>query len=519
MRKLRNMLFSTLSFVLLFGMGLTAQAQTIKQIDVTFDQNTSVGKTLQKALDQALEDQSGDVQYEINLPSGTYDLDTLLKVYSYTTIHMNGCKLVRNANKTMLRLGQEEESHSGYEGYHDIQIDGGTFDGNGNSLKCDASMIRLGHCGHITFENVIFENVYKSHHVEMAGCEDVTFEKCTFQNFYSNGDLTNAANNEALQLDILHNATHFPKYPSFDDTPCRNITVNNCTFSNLQRGLGTHSAVAGSYFTNINFTNNVFTNIRGYAIIATNFKDSTIQNNTIKKCGAGILFRSMVQGYNNFYTPISKSVSIDNNANSVIENNQIQVSDYKYKTTAYGISLYGEKLSSKKKDIPKGDYTLKGVTVRNNTITMNNSGYGIWLQGTNNCEVSNNSVKMDVKASVSGSGNCDCIRLVKSANNQIKKNTLVQVKNNKKTSSACGIVLTTNSSATITGNKIQNSPKDGVFVVTKSKATLTNNTIKKTGRYGLNVCEKSTVISKKNKMTKCGKRPTNTYDGGKIKKK
>jgi parallel beta-helix repeat protein len=150
---------------------------------------------------------------------------------------------------------------------------------------------------------------------------------------------------------------------------------------------------------------------------------------------------------------------------------------------------------------------------------MNNSGYGIWLQGTNNCTVSNNKVTMSVKASVSGGGNSDCIRLVKSKNNVIEKNTLTQKKKNKKTASACGIVITTKSSATVTGNKIMNSPKDGIFVVAKSSAKITKNNIKKTGRHGVNVCEKSTVTMKGNKISGYKAKITNTYAGGKIKEK
>lgn len=499
--------------------GGVVNAQTVKEITVNLSGVRSVGKEIQKALDEALADTTGEVRYEINLPAGTYKLDTLLKVYSNTTIHMNGCKLVRTENKTMLRIGQEETSYSGYGGQHDIMIEGGTFDGGGTKEKVTASMIRMGHGKNLSFQNMTFQNVYKTHHVELAGCSDVLFDNCTFKDFYSNGSVANAANNEALQFDVIHNATHFPKYPGFDDTPCQNITVTNCSFSNLQRGLGTHSAVAGSYFENMVFKNNTFTNVKGYAIVGTNYRNSIISGNRINKCGAGILFRSMVQGYNNFYEPLKGTVQIQRNAASVIENNTITVSDYKYKTTAYGISLYGEKLKKKKKDAPAGDYTLCGVTVSGNTITMNNSGYGIWLQGTNDSKVSHNKVTMNIKASVSGKGNSDCIRLVGSKNNTIDANTLAQKKKNKRTASACGIVLTTNASADITNNKITNSPKDGIFVITKSKAVVSKNTIKKTGRHGINVCDKSTVTMKGNKISGYKGKITNTYSGGKIKKK
>lgn len=502
MKSIRKMYLLTgiLAVVMLFSIGLPVQAKTEKVINVTIGSKNSATNAIQDALNEAKGDPSGNTQFVINLPEGTYSLTKVLKVYSNTTINMNGCTFKRGGTVSMLRLGMEEEEYTGYNGHHDIVIQGGTFDGNGKDGKSTAGMVRLGHGRNITFKDMIFQNVYATHHVELAGCENVLFDNCVFRDFYGKGDITNSANNEALQFDILHTSEHFSKYSKFDDTPCRNITVTNCTFDNLQRGLGTHSAVAGSYFTNMTFTNNTFTNIKGYAMIATNYSNSTISNNTVSNCGAGILFRSMIQGYNNFYTPLKGKAKIVNNVKSTISNNVIQVSDHKYKTTAYGISLYGENLKSKQKDAPKGNYTLKGVTVKGNQITMNNSGYGVWLQGADSCKVLDNTVTMNIAASVSGKGNSDCIRLVTSKKNQITNNVLTQKKNNKKTKQACGIVVTTGSSATIKNNKINSSPRDGIYVVSKSTATITGNTIKKCGRYGLYASERSTITDKKNKI-------------------
>lgn len=515
----KSLFLGMLLVCILFFPALSVQAKTEKTIDVTIDASTkSVTNTIQDALDQAKDDTSNNTQYIINLPAGTYSLTKVLKVYSNTTIKMNGCTLKRGKGISMMRLGMEEEEYTGYNGHHDIVIEGGTFDGDGKNDRSTAGMIRFGHGSNITFRDMIFENVYATHHVELAGCENVLFDNCIFRNYYGKGDIANGANNEALQFDVLHTEDHFSKYSKFDDTPCRNITVTNCTFDNLQRGLGTHSAVAGSYFTNMTFTNNTFTNIKGYAMIATNYSNATISGNTISNCGAGILFRSMVQGYSNFYTPLQGKAKIVNDAKSTISDNVIEITDQKYKITAYGISLYGENVKSKKKDVPKGNYTLKGVTVTNNKITMKNSGYGIWLQGSDACNVLKNSVTMSIASSVSGRGNSDCIRLVSSKKNKIINNVLTQKKNNKKTKEACGMVITTGSSATVKNNKINNSPKDGIFVVSKSSAVITGNTIKKCGRYGLFASEKSTITDKKNKIQKAKKVAKKASTDSKIKK-
>lgn len=519
-------------FIRMFAMGLlffatlpVQAAKTRKVINVVID--SSVDKmedgatdAIQDALDAAKGDKSNKTQYIVNLPqNGRFSLTKVLKVYDNTTIRLNGSTLVRGEEKSMLRLGMEDESYTGYGGHHDIVIEGGTFDGDAEHDRSTAGMIRLGHGNNITIRNMTFQNVYNAHHVEIAGCQNVTIENCVFKDFVGEGDTVNSANNEALQFDILHTKAHFSKYSKFDDTPCKNITVKNCTFDNLQRGIGTHSAVAGSYFTNIKFTDNIFTNIKGYAIIATNYRNAVIKDNTISNCGAGILFRSMVQGHNNFYKPLKGKVKIVNDLKSEISNNTIQVSDQKYKTTAYGISLYGENLTSKKKGIPKGNYTLKGVSVKKNTITMNNSGYGIWLQGADSCKVQKNVITMSIEATVSGKGNSDCIRLVKSKKDQITDNVLTQKKNNKKTKEACGMVITTNSNATIKGNQITNSPKDGIYVVSKSNAVITGNKIQKCGRYGLFASKKSKITDKKNKIKKAKKKSKKASSDSKIKKK
>lgn len=547
MRKCMGIFMLALGMLLLPTVRVNAATQTI---DINIVKTENAGKEIQDCLDKAKEDTSGNTQYVFNFPKGEYILyDTVLKVYNYSTLNMEGCTLKRAGSdtkwKSMLRIGNstgdERTGDSvvagayGYDGYHDITINGGTFDGNGakaaeNNNNCP-SMLRFGHGRNLTFNGVTFKNSYDNHHMEFAACKGVTIKNCVFEDFVPKKGKTGAkavnyANNEAVQFDIMHNSSHFTQYPYYDDTPCRDIVVEGCTFTNLQRGLGTHSAVAGSYFTNISFTNNTFSNITGYAITATNFKNAVISDNDISDCGAGIIFRSMVQSHDTFYTPLSGTFTIDDEADSVIENNTIQISDKKYSnSTPYGISLYGETVKKDisnddgKDSVPAGEYILKGVKVGSNKITMNNSGYGIWLQSAEECDITDNSVVMDIKAGVSGKGNSDCIRLVKSKKINITKNSFVNKKNNKKTAKACGIVITTSSSATVTGNTIKNSPKDGIFVVTKSSATVKKNTINKTGRYGLNVCEKSKVTSIKNKFKKCKKRPYNEYNKSKIKKK
>lgn len=498
-------------------------------VDADTTGKTDASKIIQKALDVARKPAS-NTTYKIILPPGTYSIQTGLKIYSNTHLYMKGATLKREFSGSIMRFGRESDipstGYKGYNGFCDIVIEGGVFDGNAEkNPKYNASLLRFAHAKNITIKDVTFQDVRKSHHVEAAAVNNLKVTGCTFKDYHGTED----SNNEALQLDIMHTEKHFPKYGSYDDTISQNVVIENNKFINLQRGVGTHSGVSGSYFTNIKIRRNTFENIQGYAIIATNYKKSEISNNVMTNVGAGIRFRTMDPTYNTFY--ISKNnYKINGDMKSKITNNQIVVTDKGYKTTAFGISVYGEdlrKVSTKLKS--KKDYRIKNVEVAGNTITMKNRGYGIWLQGAQKIKVNSNKVIIAIPKTARGGGNGDGIRLIQSTDITISKNTIVGKTNNSKSKEQCGIVLNTNSkavisgniinnsnkdgiylfagcSAEIKGNKINNSKRDGIFLNRNCSATITKNTISKTVRHGINAGGSSKVKQKSNKFIKIGKK-------------
>ena len=117
---------------------------------------------------------------------------------------------------------------------------------------------------------------------------------------------------------------------------------------NVQRGVGTHAAIVGCYHSNIRIENNKFINIPGYAIIATNYINSSIKNNEITDCASGIIFRDMaITLYPSEKGNKSKTPKIS--SKSVIANNKIEITDKKYKNVNYGIQLLGEYRSKQKR--------------------------------------------------------------------------------------------------------------------------------------------------------------------------
>ena len=71
------------------------------------------------------------------------------------------------------------------------------------------------------------------------------------------------------------------------------MVIKNNLFSGICRGLGSHSATLGIYYTDILIEDNVFENLDDMAMIMYNYKNCTITNNTITNCASGIEFKAM----------------------------------------------------------------------------------------------------------------------------------------------------------------------------------------------------------------------------------
>ena len=542
-------------FVLMLSLTLVKPMKTSAQT-LSVSNGMDITKTFQAALD------SGG---SIEVPAGTYTINNTLRVYSNTKITLDKNAVIRRSpkgkNYSMLRFGSYEDRKSGYSGFQNITISGGVWDGANYSNP----IFRFGHAENVTVQGVTFQNVKESHFAEIAACRNVTFNGCVFTGL--NGSKTSGENREALQIDVMRQE-HFNQYAEYDETPCANITVQNCTFDGVQRGVGSHSAVAGSYFSGVKIINNIFKNIPGYAIIATNYVNATISGNNIEDCGAGIIFRSANKDDKAYYKPNNGSMTIQSSANSVIEKNTIKVKYLGYPNMAVGISLFGANLPNGSGSVPAGDYTLRGVSVLNNNITLTCRGLALCLEGADKNTVSGNKIVCNIKTKGKGDGTGDGIRLTSSCNNTIKKNTIVNkvwsgqgkemngisvlessegnkiisnkisdtsmhgitlkesgnntVKSNKisktRKADSVGILVAERSdNVTVQGNTVANTKSDGIRASTSSKnVRMVSNKISGYGRYGLFSSNNATVTASKNKISGDKKTQMRCSGGAKI---
>ncbi len=402
---------------------MAALAATYVDIEWPTHINT-FDRAMQSALDDAhsrdLESGGdGSVIYRITAPAGTYSIYQCMDVYSNTYIDLTGVTLKRAHKASFFRFGRdaEVENISGYDGFKNVTFNGGTFDG-AKATNTNSSFIRWAHAQNITLQNVTMKDINSGHYIEFAASKNVKIKNCTFDGYHKKS----TSNDEAIQIECLH-PKHFAKYGKYDYTNCKSVTITGCTFKNVQRGVGTHAAMAGIYMEKIKIENNTFENIPGYAIIANNYVNSSIKNNKIKKVGAGIMFCNWRQ---TLYGGKSSAKISKVNNKSVISGNTIEVVDKKYSNVPYGIQLYGlQNKKATKEGAPAGNYRVQNVTVEKNKITMKNTGYGIWNNGGSSNKIRNNTITLAVPKKISKTRQCSAIRMQDGKKNKVTGNTMV----------------------------------------------------------------------------------------------
>lgn len=493
---------------------------TVSGTTLVLNPSVPVETGFKRALQYITDHKKEGVTYTIKLPAGEYEQGSEIILSPGVKVDLTGVTL-KYTKKTgnMILLSHTDESGKNTVQYGQkgkITITGGTFHGNDVN---SSSLVRMAHGTDITFDGCTFSGGGCAHQMEVAAINGLTVKNCTFRDMKGNGT---DEKQEALQLDIPCSSYIFSGV-ELDGTPMKNVTVSGCTFQNVPRGLGSHSMLVGVYHENIKILNNTFENVDGECIIALNYRNCTIKANKIKNCGAGILFQNFKPGARAVYTTVNdgktvKKGKIDNNVKTVISGNDITLSAKKHADERVGIKIYGFNL---KKDtratgkgssdlIPKGNYSVKNITVSGNRIKT--CGHGIHLMDASNAVVKGNTIE-NIKQ---GSEKDGIFAEFACKNLSIQKNTVkkaarygifLQHKTTAKTVSdnkilgSCGkygIGLYDNSKVIhgITGNTIENSKSNAIFLNHGCSAeSINKNTVKKSGGTGIGLYDKCTVSS------------------------
>ena len=358
--------------------------QTVKTFTVTVDRpDLDSTKDIQKALDFARDNATAEKPMTVVFPKGEYGIFSTLNLYGNTTLDLSDSILYRSEKGgSIIRFGRGSDKNYGYNGYQNITVKNGTLDAG---QKGKNSLMRFAHASNIKILSMTFKNTKDVMHLlTFAASKDVLIDNCTFSDMTLSSAST--SNCEAVQIDIL-NEHHFGDNV-YDGTKTRNVTVSNCTFENLIRGVGTHSAIIGHYFDNIKIINNTFRNIIGYAVNALNYRNSKISGNTISSCGSGIDCSHISNaGFGNMYAPLKEDDKADLNAHVTISDNKISIKDKGFLHIAYGISIAGavaKNVKDKDGKVYSADLRISDITVENNTITTSvksKNSYAIDISG------------------------------------------------------------------------------------------------------------------------------------------
>ena len=468
------------------------------QITVSATEGTDVTKTLNKALEQARDQATDSAPITVSLPKGKYNLTGALHIYSNTTLDLNGSVLTYTGNqrRNMIMSGTNgsymgetdynaSEKNSGYNGVRNIVIKNGTLKSNAAN---EGSIIRLSHGTNITLEGLVVTGGGCLHQGEVAAIDGFYVKNCTFKDLEKDAsDASNREKMEALQLDIPCSSDIFQNVYE-DGTPMKNVEITGCTFKNVPRGVGTHSMLLGAYHENIKINNNTFTNVLEDAIVGFGYYDCEIKNNVITNCGAGILFQYFKRedSCESIHTTIFDgsivySGQIRNEAKTEISGNTIQL---KYAPTCLetqGIRVEGRLLTgtakgAEGKALPKGDYRVSGVVVRDNKITT--AGFGLHFIGAKDCVITGNTI---TGANVSS-------------------------KDPEKDRYDGMLIESDSDSITVSQNQVKNMSRNGIFVQKNSKvAAITDNRVDKVSDKGINFYDGSgcSVGISGNVMTGC----------------
>lgn len=267
---------------------LTARALDEIDRSIPFIVTPSVSNTsgtfadVQVALDAA-EAAGGGL---VTVPNGTWSQTstTALKIGQGVQLWAAPrATFIRNASSdNMLRnkIGAADGGYATSAG--SIVIEGGIWDANGVNFPTQVCGIGIGHSQNVKIRNLTIKNMHTWHHIEINGSRHVEVRSVTLQ------DAINQTGREMLQLDLMKSVGEWPWEGAFDNTPCDDVLIDGCTFTNGNRAIGSHTSTTGKWHTNVRVIGNHFGTFSEEAIRMQDWSDVTIQGNTFEDCWKGI---------------------------------------------------------------------------------------------------------------------------------------------------------------------------------------------------------------------------------------
>jgi parallel beta-helix repeat protein len=418
------------------------------QVTGLVENSTKAGKDNLSKIERAMDvvdyftsqDKYSTTLFKVIIPAGTYYLDgtpvyqsvRCIHLYSNTWLSMNGVTFLKGdtLSRPQIRSGVSSEKVSGYNGESNLILEGGTWDMQEEQYTSKTqhfTNVRFGHNQNVIIANVNFQGAVSGHHVELCGVQNVSIVGCTFADYKDSGYIKGINRNEAIQIDVTNSTNNTPTYANYDDTVSGNVVIYGCSFSNLSRGVGSHSASYGKYYDNMVIENNTFDNIKWQAIFTENYRNCAITGNTITNSGGGIECNTLTFAPDgNYYRPNSglpKYADVKTcKANLLISNNKIKLKATTSLSNGSGIYVHGGVYngSAFKQEYGGKTFRITDVTITGNTITSAHDA-GIAVTYGGNYTISKNKISGVVRGSTwKGNG----IYLYECTGGKVNSNTI-----------------------------------------------------------------------------------------------
>lgn len=229
------------------------------------------------------------------LKKGTYKISNVLYIPSNVTIELKDGVTIKKTMKTNSKQMQptggifellepskaaKKGVHGKYNGVHNVKIYsiGKAVIDQAYKGKDGQNCIGLVMCHNknITIDGITFKNMKYGHFIEMDASNNVVVNNCTFTGYKASKRHTS----EAINLDTPDKKTKgfTHDWSKYDCTANKNVKITNCTFSNLEKAIGTHQYSVKKYHTNITISDCTIKNCVSGAIEMMNWKNISLNN-------------------------------------------------------------------------------------------------------------------------------------------------------------------------------------------------------------------------------------------------
>lgn len=527
------------------------------------DDSAAFKSAMLKALDLS----SGQT-LKVTIPVGTYYLAEDIPVFSNTTIIATGATIISTYNETgpMIHGAHttssnatsssytlcstetvECKTHGGYSQTQNVTIDGGVWDRGSSITSVSTTVMSFRHAKNITIKNCTIQNS-TDHMINISGVDTANISNITFKNQlehdnvadetfwgnYTQGDPTRFNSLEAVHTDYTNSeGEKSPRAKPWDNTPCKNITVENCTFQDVYSCIGTHHKANGKRGDGFIIRNNKFIRVKFTSIFLCSFDNAVISNNQSNSNSFARIDDSRVimtnnsltnyrwsriknddQCYEGLYIIGGSTVTITGFSISGCDRSGILGTSSKITLkgvsgydTISGCSIHGICLKNCNATISDYHISNTGATAvkcdGGSVVTLSNCAIAGVADGASGIHADGDNTKLTVtNNTIGGSNSAD--RIGASGIRGSGGATLIAKNNTIRNAIEYGINCI-NSKVTATDNTISDTGKAGISVnYTSSAISIVGNNITNTGTNGMYLFHLDNVSVQQNSVDKCG---------------